>query len=131
MHLKKGSSLTPFLAHQLIKFKEVGIIDCYTKRGKSFTTNCKSLYNSCRSLGFETVGVLFVFLLFGYLTAICIFFMEKLTYKKATNGHENEMKIELIALELKNAMAKMDWKKSSRKKKIIHQLLKDSLSKLR
>ena len=98
--MAKNSTLTPFFAHGILKMKERGIYNAYSKRHFISEPNCKPLREEGKPLGMEKFAPLFVFYLGGCAMSLIIFVLENI-FKPSSGSsmwqnQENRNKLEVL-----------------------------------
>ena len=83
--MKKNSTLTPFIAYEMIRVQESGFSDISYMRHAVPKPNCKPLSIPTRSLGAQKANFLFISLVVAYVAAIIIFGIEKMRARNNNN----------------------------------------------
>ena len=70
MYMKKGSEFTPFIAYEVMKLKEIGIMNVLSKRHIIQEPNCKPLQIEGKSIGMEKFASVFSLYSIGIVVSL-------------------------------------------------------------
>ena len=76
MYMKKGSEFTPFIAYEVMKLKETGIMKVLSKRHIIQEPNCKPMQINGTSIGMEKFASVFSLYSIGIVVSLIVLVIE-------------------------------------------------------
>ena len=99
MYMKKGSEFTPFIAYEVLKLKEIGIMNVLSKRHIIQEPNCKPLQIKGKSIGMEKFASVFSLYSIGIVASLIVLVIETIFKRSRPLPHSTQKEKDLLSLE--------------------------------
>ena len=110
MYMKKGSEFTPFIAYEVMKLKETGIMKVLSKRHIIQEPNCKPMQINGTSIGMEKFASVFSLYSIGIVVSLIVLVIEIISKRstplpQSTQKEKDILSLETFQIELQNLVA--------------------------
>ena len=110
MYMKKGSEFTPFIAYEVMKLKEIGIMNVLSKRHIIPEPNCKPLQTKGKSIGMEKFASVFSLYSIGIVVSLIVLVIETILKRsrplsQSIQKEKDILSLEAFQMELQNLVA--------------------------
>ena len=110
MYMKKGSEFTPFIAYEVMKLKEIGIMNVLSKRHIIPEPNCKPLQIEGKSIGMEKFASVFSLYAIGIVVSLIVLVIETVLKRsrpvsQSIQKEKDILSLETFQIELQNLVA--------------------------